>query len=177
MLSLATLLAHILHPFVVLQVRAVGFANGYETPNDKRDGEWDSLYKSLSILPNSRHVAVKATFSKIGASQFAEDVIITNLFTNLLKGVDIDDAYATGSSLMPQKKSSHCRTLVALSIQGVPSRVENTGTCFNLTDSGHLRSITLRLRCVNLEYILTVTWSTVTLFRVSSDGLCRIPSG
>ena len=34
-------------------------------------------------------------------SQFAEDVIITNL----LKGVDIDDAYATGSSLMPQKKN------------------------------------------------------------------------
>lgn len=34
-------------------------------------------------------------------SQFAEDVIITNL----LKGVVIDDAYATGSSLMPQKKN------------------------------------------------------------------------
>ncbi|GKZ00893.1 hypothetical protein MPSEU_001040900 [Mayamaea pseudoterrestris] len=34
-------------------------------------------------------------------SQFAEDVIITNL----LKGVTIDDAYATGSSLMPQKKN------------------------------------------------------------------------
>jgi argininosuccinate lyase len=34
-------------------------------------------------------------------SQFAEDVIITNL----LKGIDIDDAYATGSSLMPQKKN------------------------------------------------------------------------
>lgn len=34
-------------------------------------------------------------------SQFAEDLIITNL----LKGVDIDDAYATGSSLMPQKKN------------------------------------------------------------------------
>jgi len=34
-------------------------------------------------------------------SQFAEDVIITNL----LKGVDVDDAYATGSSLMPQKKN------------------------------------------------------------------------
>ena len=34
-------------------------------------------------------------------SQFAEDVIITNL----LKGVEIDDAYATGSSLMPQKKN------------------------------------------------------------------------
>jgi len=34
-------------------------------------------------------------------SQFAEDVIITNL----LKGVDIDDAYSTGSSLMPQKKN------------------------------------------------------------------------
>jgi argininosuccinate lyase len=37
-------------------------------------------------------------------SQFAEDVIITNL----LKGVDIDDAYATGSSLMPQKKNPYC---------------------------------------------------------------------
>jgi argininosuccinate lyase len=34
-------------------------------------------------------------------SQFAEDVIVTNL----LKGIDIDDAYATGSSLMPQKKN------------------------------------------------------------------------
>lgn len=34
-------------------------------------------------------------------SQFAEDVIVTNL----LKGVDVDDAYATGSSLMPQKKN------------------------------------------------------------------------
>jgi argininosuccinate lyase len=34
-------------------------------------------------------------------SQFAEDVIITNL----LKGIDVDDAYATGSSLMPQKKN------------------------------------------------------------------------
>jgi argininosuccinate lyase len=34
-------------------------------------------------------------------SQFAEDVIVTNL----LRGVDIDDAYATGSSLMPQKKN------------------------------------------------------------------------
>jgi argininosuccinate lyase len=34
-------------------------------------------------------------------SQFAEDVIINNL----LKGIYIDDAYATGSSLMPQKKN------------------------------------------------------------------------
>mmetsp|Transcript_18227 Transcript_18227/g.39731 ORF Transcript_18227/g.39731 Transcript_18227/m.39731 type:complete len:472 (+) Transcript_18227:146-1561(+) len=34
-------------------------------------------------------------------SQFAEDVIINNL----LKCIDIDDAYATGSSLMPQKKN------------------------------------------------------------------------
>eukprot|EP00594_Rhizosolenia_setigera_P015466 CAMPEP_0178958706 /NCGR_PEP_ID=MMETSP0789-20121207/11804_1 /TAXON_ID=3005 /ORGANISM="Rhizosolenia setigera, Strain CCMP 1694" /LENGTH=461 /DNA_ID=CAMNT_0020641467 /DNA_START=95 /DNA_END=1477 /DNA_ORIENTATION=+ len=34
-------------------------------------------------------------------SQLAEDLIITNL----LKGVEIDDAYATGSSLMPQKKN------------------------------------------------------------------------
>jgi len=34
-------------------------------------------------------------------SQLAEDLIITNL----LRGVVIDDAYATGSSLMPQKKN------------------------------------------------------------------------
>lgn len=34
-------------------------------------------------------------------SQFAEDVIVNNL----LKGIEIDDAYATGSSLMPQKKN------------------------------------------------------------------------
>mmetsp|Transcript_34485 Transcript_34485/g.67846 ORF Transcript_34485/g.67846 Transcript_34485/m.67846 type:complete len:485 (-) Transcript_34485:169-1623(-) len=34
-------------------------------------------------------------------SQFAEDVIINNL----LKCISIDDAYATGSSLMPQKKN------------------------------------------------------------------------
>ena len=34
-------------------------------------------------------------------SQFAEDVIINNL----LKGIEVDDAYATGSSLMPQKKN------------------------------------------------------------------------
>jgi len=34
-------------------------------------------------------------------SQFAEDLIITNM----LKGVEMDDAYATGSSLMPQKKN------------------------------------------------------------------------
>ncbi len=34
-------------------------------------------------------------------SQMAEDLIITNL----QKGVTIDDAYATGSSLMPQKKN------------------------------------------------------------------------
>lgn len=34
-------------------------------------------------------------------SQFAEDLIITNM----VKGVDMDDAYATGSSLMPQKKN------------------------------------------------------------------------
>jgi argininosuccinate lyase len=42
-----------------------------------------------------------ATLLCIHLSQFAEDVIITNL----LKGVIIDDAYATGSSLMPQKKN------------------------------------------------------------------------
>ena len=34
-------------------------------------------------------------------SQFAEDVIITNMS----RGIHIDDAYATGSSLMPQKKN------------------------------------------------------------------------
>ena len=34
-------------------------------------------------------------------SQFAEDLIINNM----LRCVDIDDAYATGSSLMPQKKN------------------------------------------------------------------------
>lgn len=34
-------------------------------------------------------------------SQFAEDVIVNNL----LRGITIDDAYATGSSLMPQKKN------------------------------------------------------------------------
>lgn len=34
-------------------------------------------------------------------SQFAEDLIINNM----LKCVDMDDAYATGSSLMPQKKN------------------------------------------------------------------------
>jgi len=34
-------------------------------------------------------------------SQFAEDVIINNL----LRGIEMDDAYATGSSLMPQKKN------------------------------------------------------------------------
>jgi argininosuccinate lyase len=34
-------------------------------------------------------------------SQFAEDVIVNNL----MKCIDIDDAYATGSSLMPQKKN------------------------------------------------------------------------
>ena len=34
-------------------------------------------------------------------SQFAEDVIIQNM----LKGIDVSDAYSTGSSLMPQKKN------------------------------------------------------------------------
>jgi argininosuccinate lyase len=42
-----------------------------------------------------------ATMVSIHLSQFAEDVIINNL----LKGIEIDDAYATGSSLMPQKKN------------------------------------------------------------------------
>mmetsp|Transcript_9569 Transcript_9569/g.12656 ORF Transcript_9569/g.12656 Transcript_9569/m.12656 type:complete len:469 (-) Transcript_9569:618-2024(-) len=42
-----------------------------------------------------------STLMLVHLSQFAEDVIITNM----LKGVDIDDAYATGSSLMPQKKN------------------------------------------------------------------------
>jgi len=42
-----------------------------------------------------------ATLLLTHISQLAEDLIITNL----LKGVVIDDAYATGSSLMPQKKN------------------------------------------------------------------------
>jgi argininosuccinate lyase len=42
-----------------------------------------------------------STMLQIHLSQFAEDVIVTNL----LRGVVIDDAYATGSSLMPQKKN------------------------------------------------------------------------
>jgi argininosuccinate lyase len=42
-----------------------------------------------------------STLLQTHLSQFAEDVIITNL----LRGVTIDDAYATGSSLMPQKKN------------------------------------------------------------------------
>lgn len=41
-------------------------------------------------------------------SQMAEDLIITNL----LKGVVIDDAYATGSSLMPQKKNPDALELI-----------------------------------------------------------------
>jgi argininosuccinate lyase len=64
-----------------------------------------------SVTPNSldavcdRDFVVEflmwATLLCTHLSQFAEDVIITNL----LKGVVIDDAYATGSSLMPQKKN------------------------------------------------------------------------
>ena len=64
-----------------------------------------------SVTPNSldavcdRDFVVEflmwATLLCTHLSQFAEDVIITNL----LKGVIIDDAYATGSSLMPQKKN------------------------------------------------------------------------
>jgi argininosuccinate lyase len=42
-----------------------------------------------------------ATLFNTHLSSFAEDVIITNL----LRGVDISDAYSTGSSLMPQKKN------------------------------------------------------------------------
>jgi len=42
-----------------------------------------------------------ATLMLTHISQLAEDLIITNL----QKGVVIDDAYATGSSLMPQKKN------------------------------------------------------------------------
>jgi argininosuccinate lyase len=42
-----------------------------------------------------------STLFCIHLSQFAEDVIINNL----LRCIDIDDAYATGSSLMPQKKN------------------------------------------------------------------------
>eukprot|EP00567_Pseudictyota_dubia_P004086 CAMPEP_0197455624 /NCGR_PEP_ID=MMETSP1175-20131217/41194_1 /TAXON_ID=1003142 /ORGANISM="Triceratium dubium, Strain CCMP147" /LENGTH=468 /DNA_ID=CAMNT_0042989521 /DNA_START=192 /DNA_END=1598 /DNA_ORIENTATION=+ len=41
-------------------------------------------------------------------SQFAEDLIITNM----LKGVEMDDAYATGSSLMPQKKNPDALELI-----------------------------------------------------------------
>ena len=40
-----------------------------------------------------------STMLCVHLSQFAEDVIINNL----LKGIEIDDAYATGPSLMPQK--------------------------------------------------------------------------
>jgi argininosuccinate lyase len=64
-----------------------------------------------SVTPNSldavcdRDFVVEflmwATLLCTHLSQLAEDVIITNL----LKGVIIDDAYATGSSLMPQKKN------------------------------------------------------------------------
>lgn len=42
-----------------------------------------------------------STLFQVHISQFAEDVIINNL----LRGIEIDDAYATGSSLMPQKKN------------------------------------------------------------------------
>lgn len=42
-----------------------------------------------------------STLFNVHLSQFAEDVIINNL----LRCIDIDDAYATGSSLMPQKKN------------------------------------------------------------------------
>lgn len=42
-----------------------------------------------------------ASMFSMHLSQMAEDLIITNM----LKGVVIDDAYATGSSLMPQKKN------------------------------------------------------------------------
>jgi len=41
-------------------------------------------------------------------SQLAEDLIITNM----LKGVEMDDAYATGSSLMPQKKNPDALELI-----------------------------------------------------------------
>lgn len=49
-----------------------------------------------------------ATISLMHLSQFAEDLIITNM----LKGVDMDDAYATGSSLMPQKKNPDALELI-----------------------------------------------------------------
>jgi argininosuccinate lyase len=42
-----------------------------------------------------------ASLTLVHISQMAEDLIITNM----LKGVEMDDAYATGSSLMPQKKN------------------------------------------------------------------------
>lgn len=49
-----------------------------------------------------------ATMLLMHLSQFAEDLIITNM----LKGVDMDDAYATGSSLMPQKKNPDALELI-----------------------------------------------------------------
>jgi len=49
-----------------------------------------------------------ATLLSTHLSQLAEDLIITNL----LKGVVIDDAYATGSSLMPQKKNPDALELI-----------------------------------------------------------------
>jgi len=42
-----------------------------------------------------------STLMLVHLSQLSEDLIITNM----LKGIDMDDAYATGSSLMPQKKN------------------------------------------------------------------------
>uniref|UniRef100_A0A7S2XUD4 Argininosuccinate lyase n=1 Tax=Attheya septentrionalis TaxID=420275 RepID=A0A7S2XUD4_9STRA len=42
-----------------------------------------------------------AALFEIHLSQLAEDLIITNM----LKGVEMNDAYSTGSSLMPQKKN------------------------------------------------------------------------
>ena len=61
-------------------------------------------------------------------SQFAEDVIITNL----LKGVDIDDAYATGSSLMPQKKNPDALEL----LRGKAGIVLGRATGFTATLKG-----------------------------------------
>jgi len=71
-----------------------------------------------SVTPNSldsvcdRDFVVEflmwATMLHMHLSQFAEDLIITNM----LKGVDMDDAYATGSSLMPQKKNPDALELI-----------------------------------------------------------------
>jgi len=49
-----------------------------------------------------------ATMLLTHLSQFAEDLIVNNM----MKGVEMDDAYATGSSLMPQKKNPDALELI-----------------------------------------------------------------